>query len=1050
MPAADDPAELREACLGDLERLFGPAAVAIVQTDGDDCRVVAAWRLPVGLPAIWPAAPLRQFEGHDTRLGPGAFGPAVGYALEAAGLTTAWRLPLPAEEHLGGAILLFYSAARPAPSPDGFELAEFYADQFAIRLANAELRSRLKTQRIQLEATEAVSEITAALNSRLGEPDVLQLIADRAQELLVSDGVAINLLEPDGRSVRTVVVSGERMTTLLNRVYTTDASMVARVTFTGKHSVWRAENGNVSVLPGIRAALIHPLTGPFGPIGTIGVFATESGRVFIQSDIRLLELFARQAALAITNARLLERSRQEAALQTNFNEVSEALLLAQGEDEILTKLVETAARLIPCETCYFAVYNSDMSSAVVSHAESRPGAPGMLGTWDPQSAWPDLLLSILKGDILYWSGHGSEGPTASEQTWQAHGIDSTILVPVLYRGWLIGVLGFANIRRMPNWLPLTPDLLRHLASQIASALATARLYEEAREHLASVRRLSERLHALNNVSVQIQAARHADEVFVQTFTGLRSLGLHAVVLGMDAAGEHLRLIAHSFNPGDTARVVATNVSAVPTEPMPTQTDPAIQAAMETREVQFCSDVGSALAVCYPDVARENLDELIATLDLARGVIAPLIARDRLLGLLVILGANLQSGDEAALAPLASQAAIALDKADLYDAMLAAYRFSESLIDSMSEGLVVVDTEGRHMLANRAFCDMVGYNAEELENRHPPHPYWPDEDDEPSWSDLQSLLAGDQFAGHEIAINLRRRDGTSFHAGMTPGDVHDERGRVTGRLVIVRDLTERESLEAAAAQAHAAREADRLKSELLSTVSHELRTPLAAIKGFTSTMLRYRDRLSQEEQREFLHDIEASSDRLAELVANLLNMSRLEAALLSMECKSLDLAPLLREEAAGFLPRINARQQTLVLDLPEQFPLVQADPRRMRQVFSNLLDNAAKYTPESGCVTLRAIEEADELLVEIVDTGPGIPYDHLGRIFEPFHRVDSRLTRTVGGTGLGLAITRRILDAHGGRVEVRSKLGEGTTFTVYLPIESPSVGCRPSINEEGAC
>ena len=186
----------------------------------------------------------------------------------------------------------------------------------------------------------------------------------------------------------------------------------------------------------------------------------------------------------------------------------------------------------------------------------------------------------------------------------------------------------------------------------------------------------------------------------------------------------------------------------------------------------------------------------------------------------------------------------------------------------------------------------------------------------------------------------------------------------------------------------------------------------------------------------MHDIEDSSDRLAELVGNLLNMSRLEAALLSMEPEPLDLAPLMRDEAAGFLPRLNGRKQQLDFSVPDQLPLVLADPRRVRQVISNLLDNAAKYTPKGGHIDVHVEEDGGDVVVIIADSGPGIPSEHIDRIFEPFHRVDSGLTRTVGGTGLGLAITRRIVDAHGGRIEVQSAPGAGTTFTVRLPMIKP--------------
>ncbi len=1022
-----DSALLYATILIHLRDLFAPEVVAILVADpAGGLRVVGA----ANLPTLSAGLVIDGVAGDDGAVAARDLVSPLAAALTAAGVQTVWRIGLPGTDASGMALLGYCTA--PAPDP-AFALAQLYLHSVGAILPAADLRARLAAQRSQLEAAEAVSEITAALNSHLGEPDVLQLIADRAQELLAGDGAAINLLEPDGRSVRTTVVSGAAMRPLLGRVYSADTSIVARVTLTGRPEIWTTHQPGGSEELGISASLVHPLTGSFGPIGSIGVLAQPGGRHFGPNDVRLLELFARQAALAITNARMLERSRLEANFQSTFNGIIEALLLAHSDDEVQASLVETAARLIPCESCFFSAYSSDLTAATIRHAWTSPGGRDLRGSSDPQTAWPDLMPAILRGELLYLSESGNPDPAPSEQTYRALGLESAILVPVLYRGWLLGVLGFANIAHMPNWLPLTPDLLRHLAAQVASALTTARLYEETREHLAAVRRLSERLHALNNVSVQIQAARHADEVYAQTFAGLRSLGLHAVALGLDAPAGSLQVLAHSFGDRDLAKVTDLGLLPLPPGGLPLGSVPAISDALHRREVQFTPDISPVLAAVFPTANPALRQVFTELLGVWQAIVAPLIARDRLLGLLVILGANLQPGDETALAPLASQAAVALDKAYLYDAMQAAHRFSGSLIDSMSEGLAVVDTEGRHVLANRAFCAMVGYTAEELDGRLPPYPYWPLDEDERSWATFSALVAGELPPGREVPVTLRRRDGAGFSAGLTPAEVHDERGRVTGLMVIVRDLTERERLEAAAAQAHAAREADRLKSELLATVSHELRTPLAAIKGFTSTMLRYGDRLSLEEQREFLGDIEQSSDRLAELVGNLLNMGRLEASLLSMECELLDLVPLLRAETADFVPRLAAGRQTLTVEIPERLPLVSADSRRIRQVLANLLDNAAKYTPMGGHIRVRAADEGEWVSFAVADSGPGIPADHLQRVFDPFHRVDSGLTRTVGGTGLGLAITRRILDAHHGRIQVESPPSQGATFTVRLPV-----------------
>jgi GAF domain-containing protein len=413
LPVTEDAAVLRTQALADLRHLFHPAAIAFLEADAPGaCQVVTAWDLPAGAYRPWPAEPCVVRDDGAEILPVMAFGPVVGGVLQEAGLPIVWRVGLDDEEQIIGAVLLFYRDPADQPPVETFGLAQIYMQQLGIRLANAELRARNRNQATQLEAAQAVSEISAALNSHLGEPDVLQLIADRAKDLLVSDGVAINLLEPDGRSVRTLVVSGPHVTHLLDRVYTSDRSAPARVTLTGEAVFWtEGQRRPEELASGIRSALVHPLIGPFGPIGSIGVLMTESPRIFNAADMRLLELFARQAALAITNGRMLERSRLEASFQAAFNQIIEALLVAHSDDEVQARLVETAARLIPCESCYFVVYSSDLTGAVVRHAATRPGAPDMRGAYNPETDWADLMPAILKGDLIYWSRHEAAPPT---------------------------------------------------------------------------------------------------------------------------------------------------------------------------------------------------------------------------------------------------------------------------------------------------------------------------------------------------------------------------------------------------------------------------------------------------------------------------------------------------------------------------------------------------------------------------------------------------------------------------------------------------------------
>jgi signal transduction histidine kinase len=228
-----------------------------------------------------------------------------------------------------------------------------------------------------------------------------------------------------------------------------------------------------------------------------------------------------------------------------------------------------------------------------------------------------------------------------------------------------------------------------------------------------------------------------------------------------------------------------------------------------------------------------------------------------------------------------------------------------------------------------------------------------------------------------------------------------------------------------------RELEEMKEEFLSIVSHQLRTPIACIQGYVDLILD--DQVPDEQtQREFLQIIDRQTEKITLLVNNVLNISRLDAASLDLRVDSVQLADVVATAVHKLQGLAHEKQITLDMHLPAGLPLVAGDPNWLEQVVANLVDNAIKYTPNQGQVTLSACQRGKEIAVEVKDTGMGIPPESLSHLFTRFYRVPDGKDSRPAGTGLGLYIARRIVEAHGGRIWADSTPGQGSTFTFALP------------------
>ena len=280
--------------------------------------------------------------------------------------------------------------------------------------------------------------------------------------------------------------------------------------------------------------------------------------------------------------------------------------------------------------------------------------------------------------------------------------------------------------------------------------------------------------------------------------------------------------------------------------------------------------------------------------------------------------------------------------------------------------------------------------------------------------------------------LRRLDGTSLWVHWTASVLPADRDRSAEILIMLDDVSaQHEAEQTTLANLSELERLNDLKSEFVGIVSHEFRTALTGIQGF-SELIRDEE-MTMEEVRELADDINRDALRLNRMITDMLDLDRIEAGKLDLNLGPVDLNAIILDCAER--ARTTSENHEISLDLDPDLPVLQADADRLVQVVSNLLSNAVKYSPDGGLIEIRSWAAANQVVVEVADHGEGIPPEFVGRVFERFERYSASPTSRVIGTGLGLPISRQIIELHGGRMWVESRLGIGSIFHFSLPLAS---------------
>jgi two-component system NtrC family sensor kinase len=351
--------------------------------------------------------------------------------------------------------------------------------------------------------------------------------------------------------------------------------------------------------------------------------------------------------------------------------------------------------------------------------------------------------------------------------------------------------------------------------------------------------------------------------------------------------------------------------------------------------------------------------------------------------------------------LADYAAVAIENARLFQDVETERTKLEAILREAREVIVVVDEDNRVLLCNAGARTIWNLIDADLTNRAV-------EEVLPA-APVRDLFAEAREDDRPVHREVTLDDGRTFNAQLTPVEG-------VGRVLVMQDITHLKEL-------------DRLKTEFVATVSHDLRTPLTTIQGYVELLPKVGP--LNERQRQFVERVEGSVQYITDLINDLLDIRRIEAEL-NLEMEVCDLRDLIEDAIEPLRVRAEEKDQMLRWERPQTLPPVRANPRRLSQVVTNLINNAIKYTQKGGRIAVEAAKDDEHVVVRVFDNGIGIPPSEQPRIFDRFYRVESEETADIKGTGLGLAIVKAVVEKHNGRVWVDSTPGVGSVFTFILP------------------
>ncbi|MBP8973950.1 MAG: GAF domain-containing protein [Anaerolineae bacterium] len=967
------------------------------------------------------AADYLEWPGHAVHLEPHVTG-----SISVLGVPICWG-----DQFLG---VLNARADRPDRefSDREVQLATLLASQAAIAIHNARLYETVQRHIAELEALHRVSlNITAQLDlTRL-----LEALVVNALQILGVESGGIYLYRPEQDDLEWVVAVGPNVAPVGSRLKRGEG-LAGRVMERGTtmiHNDYSHWEGRASVYSNFewQCVIGVPISWQGQLLGVFNAIGDARKQVFTQHDAQLLDRFASQAAIAVKNARLFAAEREQRALSEALRNTAAAINSTLDLDRVLDHILTAIAEVIPYDAANIMLAEGNSVRIADARGYDAHGSEEWTRAYGFGLERPVLTYQLLRSGQAYLVDD-----TATDERWlpipETAWIRSHMAAPIHIEGETIGALNLDSARPAA----FTAEQLQTLmafADQAALAIRNARLYAEVRRYTEELeQRVSERtadLSVRNAVAETLSSSLDVDEML----NGV----LHTAVQRLGVLGGGIYLLAD-----DQSSLVMAAHYGVPVETLDLVTG--------------IPQKGSEALPAAPLPASE-LAELTDRLGISSVLNVPIWRQEQVQGVIALVNNELHpwtNEEVRMLDAIGRQIGVALANARLYTEAVRDEARVRTILQSVADGLLVFDPDDHLMLMNPAAAALFAFYPQEWGG--------PAQGATMLWDWLRARQVAPGNVEFELPVGLsgealtrlvaeqcavegclakmgdsqvkpcwlwvsgegRLRDcPLDNHARRRAvqaqsAEVRDAEGQVQGTVIVLHDVTY-------------FRELDELKDRFVSTVSHELRTPLSTVLLQVSTLLKYYDRLSEEERRKMMAGVQQQAYVLRELVEDILELSRFDARRATLQRQWFDLSIQCRSVIESLALITRERGITVQMEGCDSPCYIQGDVGQLSRAIRNLATNAVKYTPSGGRVALRLERAEGGIRLAVSDTGIGIAPEEQKHIFDRFYRTDQAM-EMAGGTGLGLSITKEIVDLHGGRIELHSVPGQGSTFTVWLP------------------